>query len=498
MKSSTLTAARPRRNHHVAVVPVLLFLASTVAASTLGAQSRLADLRADQLTPLDHYVRAPDPHYEFEVVSRSEDERATTVVVRMVSQAWLSEEHVVDPIWWHWLTIVVPKTATSDAAMLYIGGGDNEDPQPSGGPGLLRLLATRSNTVVAELSMIPNQPLRFKDDDGGRSEDGIIAYGWDKFLRGGARDEDAEWLLRLPMTKAAVRAMDTVESVLEELRPVRRWVVAGGSKRGWTTWTTAAVDGRVVAIVPLVIDLLNVEESFDHHWRAYGFWAPAVGDYKTEGIMEWQGRPEYARLLEITEPFSYRDRLALPKLLINASGDEFFLPDSWRFYWDELIGEKHLRYVPNAGHSLADTDVPITVANFLASVAHGESRPTYQWTAGADRIEVVTPADAAPTRVSLWQAHNPSTRDFRVVRIKKTWTEQELDAVEPGRWVVDLVEPEQGWTAAFVELTYGEGADALKVTSGIRVVPDELPHTAYVPDASSLPAPAAAARATPP
>lgn len=477
------------------VMTVALLVA---AAPSVQAQDRLADLRADELTPLDHYVRAPDPHYEFEVVSRSEDDQATTLIVRMVSQAWLSEEHVVEPIWWHWLTIVVPKTASTDVAMLYIGGGDNEDEQPAGAQSLLRLIASRSNAVVAELSMIPNQPVRFVDDDGGRYEDGAIAYGWDKFLRGGARDEDAEWLLRLPMTKAAVRAMDTVEAVLADSRPVARWVVAGASKRGWTTWTTAAVDGRVVAIVPLVIDLLNVEASFDHHWRAYGFWAPAVGDYKTEGIMEWQGRPEYARLLEITEPFSYRDRLHLPKLLINASGDEFFLPDSWRFYWDELEGEKHLRYVPNAGHSLAGTDVPITVANFLASIVEGRDRPTYNWTVGADRIEVVTPQNATPSRVAAWSAHNPKTRDFRVPRIKRTWTEEELAPVESGRWVLELDPPTEGWSAAFVELTYGEGADALKVTSGIRVVPDELPHAAYVPDDSSLPTEAAAAQATPP
>ena len=44
---------------------------------------------------------------------------------------------------------------------------------------------------------------------------------------------------------------------------VDKFVVSGGSKRGWTTWTTAAVDRRVVAIMPAVIDLLNLEKSFD-------------------------------------------------------------------------------------------------------------------------------------------------------------------------------------------------------------------------------------------
>ena len=61
--------------------------------------------------------------------------------------------------------------------------------------------------------------------------------------------------------------------------PIRNFIVTGESKRGWTTWTTAAVDSRVVAIAPLVIDVLNLEVSMQHHWDAYGYWAPAVQDY---------------------------------------------------------------------------------------------------------------------------------------------------------------------------------------------------------------------------
>ena len=89
---------------------------------------------------------------------------------------------------------------------------------------------------------------------------------------------------------------------------VDKFVVCGGSKRGWTTWTTAIVDKRVIAIVPLVIDMLNIEPSFIHHYEAYGFWAPAVGDYTFMKLMDWSGTPEYKALMKIEEPFQYRDR----------------------------------------------------------------------------------------------------------------------------------------------------------------------------------------------
>src|SRR5205085_12018185 len=161
-----------------------------------------------------------------------------------------------------------------------------------------------------------------------RNEDDFIAYTWNKFLRAG----DDKWPARLPMTKSAVRAMDAVTAFASSAagggNKVSRFVVSGASKRGWTTWTAAAVDTRVVAIVPAVIDLLNVEPSFIHHFRAYGAYSDAVKDYVEQGIMDWIGTPRFRALMKIEEPYEYRDRLKMPKLLLNASGDQFFLPDS--------------------------------------------------------------------------------------------------------------------------------------------------------------------------
>ena len=41
---------------------------------------------------------------------------------------------------------------------------------------------------------------------------------------------------------------------------------------------------------------------------------------------------------------AYLDRLTMPKLLINSGGDEFFLPDDNHYFWNDLPGEKFLRY----------------------------------------------------------------------------------------------------------------------------------------------------------
>ena len=51
--------------------------------------------------------------------------------------------------------------------------------------------------------------------------------------------------------------------------------------------------------------------------------------------------------------------------MVNASGDQFFLPDSSQFYFDDLSGEKYLRYVPNASHSLEKTDALENLAGVL-------------------------------------------------------------------------------------------------------------------------------------
>jgi PhoPQ-activated pathogenicity-related protein len=427
-------------------------------------------------TALDRYVAAPDLAYEYRLINTVAGAGYSTYILEMTSQSWLTTNEVNRTLWKHWMTITKPDQVAHATGLLLIGGGgnDREAPQKADGTMIRAALATKS--VVAELKMVPNQPLIFAGDGQKRVEDSLIAYCWDKYLRTG----DERWPTRLPMTKSAVRAMDTVTAFCASREggevKVNSFVVSGGSKRGWTTWTTAAVDKRVIAIVPIVIDMLNIEPSFIHHWETYGFYAPAVGDYTARGIMDWQGTKEYRNLMKIEEPFEYRDRLTLPKFIINATGDQFFLPDSSQFYFDQLPGVKYLRYVPNADHSLKGTDAPETLVGCYQAMLTKTALPQFSWKTDPNGALRVVAQDK-PAAAKLWQANNPKARDFRVETLGPVWTSTEIKPQPDGSYLAEVSKPEKGWTAYLVELTYhrSELAVPLKFTTEVKVVPEVVP-----------------------
>lgn len=461
------------------------FLAFFLAATLFACQKKeekLATPEARSSTILKDYVHAPDSTFRYEIVHSVPGEKADFHVLKMYSQHWLTSDIVDKTEWWHWVSIVIPKDTPHETGMLWIGGGSTNSKMPEKPDPLILAASTQTNSLVAQIHNVPFQPITFANDTfGERYEDEIISYGWRKFLEGGAKDEDAYWLARLPMTKAAKLAMDAVTAVAKDKynKNLQSFVVGGASKRGWTTWTTAAVDDRVVAIVPVVIDLLNLVPSFEHHWQNYGFWAPAVGDYVREGVMDWVGTPEFDRMMEITEPYAFRKDYDMPKLLINAAGDEFFQPDSWKFYWDSLPGEKHVMYVPNFGHDVGDSDAISNLISFYGSILNKTSRPEYEWKIEGDKIHVKTNPAQKPISVKLWSAYNPLARDFRIDEFGPGWVAEEIALPENGEFEVAMKTPEEGFRAYFVELTFA-GESPLKVTTGIDVLPRNYPFEPFV------------------
>jgi PhoPQ-activated pathogenicity-related protein len=451
-------------------------VAAVICGLSSGISAWAGPARGSEQTALDRYVAAPDPTYHYELINTVAGDGYTADLLEMTSQQWRTVAEVDRPVWKHWLTIVRPQTVTTSTGLLIVSGGSNEKPPPKINP-LLTQLALATNSVVSEVRMVPNEPLVFNGNGQKLTEDAITAFSWEKFLTSG----DETWPLRLPMTKSVVRAMDTITSFCASPAggglAVDKFVLGGASKRGWTAWTTAAVDSRVAGIIPVVIDLLNLEPSFEHHYRSYGFWAPAIAEFERAGIMRWAGTPQFAALIHIEDPYAYRDRLTMPKFIVNAAGDQYFVPDSSQFYFAGLKGENYLRYLPNTDHSLKGeyVDAAESAVSFYQSILSNSPRPSFSWNF-ADDGSIRVNTESQPSAVRLWQAQNPNARDFRLATIGTAYTSSKLTDQGDGLYVGKVQEPKQGWTAYFVEMTFPtDGPYSYKFTTGVRVAPDRLP-----------------------
>jgi PhoPQ-activated pathogenicity-related protein len=451
---------------------VLLLLAVAIGQ---GRFLHAAEATLPERTALDDYVERQDDSFAWKVVKTNSSDDMQTFVLSMNSQTWRTKDEVDRTVWQHWITVAVPKKVKSKIGFMFIGGGRNGG-EPPEGPGRTTLeIARATQTVVAEIRMIPNQALVFHNDGQRRKEDDLICYTWVKFLETG----DATWPARNPMVKSVVRAMDAVTELMASdeggKRAVDQYVVAGGSKRGWTTWLVGAVDKRVVAIAPIVIDILNLEESMGHHFSAYGFFAPSITDYVEHELMQMTDHPRMQELFAMVDPYHYRHRLTMPKYILNGSGDQFFPPDMSRHYFDELRGEKYLRYVPNADHGLDGSDALESLVAFYSLVLAGKEGPEFSWERTAENVLRVKTVDK-PQKVTLWKATNPEARDFRLESLGPKYESQVLEDQGDGTYVAEVAEPEKGWTAFFVELTYDVGAPTpLKVTTNVGIVPDVFP-----------------------
>jgi PhoPQ-activated pathogenicity-related protein len=402
-------------------------------------------------------------------------------VLEMVSQTWLTSKEVDKPVWKHWLTVVVPDKVTHDKAFLFITGGDNTDAAPTKATDRFARMAVETNSVVAELDDVPNQPLRFTEDPKPRVEDEIIAYQQAKF----AKDRNPLDLVRLPMVKSGVQAMTAVQQYLAgeaggKLK-VDGFVVSGGSKRAWTTWLVGALDRRVIAIIPIVINVLDVDATTRHHWEAMGYFSPALKDYVENGLIpKLIGSPGLNAVNRIEDPLNYRDRpsMKMPKYIINAVGDQYFPPDNTKFSYHLLPQTKRLRMIPNSKHSTAGTDINESMTAFYDAVLNHRPIPDYSWTVRRSDGGIVVRSATKPLEVNLWQGNDPKARDFRVDTIgPKAFTATPLKRQADGTWVGKVAKPPAGWTAYFVELVYPSGGKyPFKFTTEVSVIPDTLPY----------------------
>ncbi|KAH3871996.1 hypothetical protein DPMN_035211 [Dreissena polymorpha] len=296
--------------------------------------------------------------------------------------------------------------------------------------------------------------------------------------------------------QAGVRAMDTIDDFTKKQHGfvTDRFLVAGASKRGWTTWLVGAVDKRVVAIAPIVMDLLNMQENMHHFYRSLGGWTFAFHDFYDVNFTANVDSPYVKDLTGIIDPLSYNERYAnMPKYITSTGGDEFFMVDDSKFYFDVLKGEKYLRMIPNAEHGLVghETSVMFGIRAFFLSVMNNKPLPKVDWilntTAIGGKISVTT--DVQPLSVECYHATtlDDTRKDFRLLRGTPgdptkpklhpvLWHKSYATPTSALSWEVEFLNPKVGWTAFFIQVTFAGLADSvLEFTTQTLIIPDTYP-----------------------
>lgn len=409
--------------------------------------------QADLLT----YVNKPDPSFSWKLRAKIDHHQGTIYDLELVSQAWQGMT------WKHQLQVYLPK-GVKPAATLFLW---NQGGRASFSSITMAMdFARKIQAPVAFLYHVPNQPLLKK------TEDALIAETFVRYLNTG----DDDWPLLFPMVKSLVRAMDALQEFARQEWNVRitHFVISGGSKRGWTTWLTGVVDGRVKAIAPMVIDILNFQAQLPHQRRSFGKYSANIADYTRRGLVPIPDTASAKHLWAMVDPWIHRAKLSMPKLIINGTNDPYWAVDSLNLYWDDLPGEKWVLYVPNAGHFLRQKHGDgrqdnVRARNALAAFAHyqihGKPMPRLQWRHhdNAGRLCLTVQCQPAPEAARLWLAQAP-IRDFRKTR----WIQQTAEITD--NIVHATIDPPTlGCCAFFAELDFTMDGLHYHLSTQIRV-----------------------------
>ena len=403
-------------------------------------------------TALSDYIHNGDESFEWTIIDSTQVADVTGYRLLLRSQTWRGIP------WMHEMVVVVPRRVKHGEALLHLTGG-SEDEQTGeikyhdwndGTIQSIGQIAHNCQAVTAVVWQVPRQPLF-----GGKVEDVLVSYTYHQFQQTG----DYTWPLLFPMTKTAIRAMDAVQQLVDSRRGkgrrVTHFVVNGVSKRGWTTWLTAASgDPRVKAIAPMVIDILNMPVNVAYQKVMYGKYSEEIKDYVNLGLTEEISSPQGRALVEMVDPYSYRRQLTLPKMLFMGTNDEFWTVDAVKNYIDSIPGTHMMTYVPNAGHSLGDRQAALlSLEAFFAQTVQGGRYTTCQSAITLNGktadLYVETTGKGRLLNVELWEATS-QTLDFRKSHFAPVMQMQTREKA----FHIDVTLPEYAYKAFFVMLTY--------------------------------------------
>lgn len=273
--------------------------------------------------------------------------------LELISQNWHGA------VWTHTVRLAAPaQSVAPDLCVLFVNGGAD-----------LERFARDTGVACASVGGI------YPACHGQPGGEGIAIHAFRQVLKTG----DPTWSISAATTKALARTMDA----LAEHGRFRRFILTGFSKMGLACWWAAVMDARVVGIIPIGADMLNLEAQQREHPQLFPQ-IRQIGAFPPPAVLD---------------PYAYRERLTAAKLVISGTNDDHYDVTSVGAYWDGLPEPKWRLHLANATHAL-EPKHPKTIAAsqaFIRAIAAGKSLPKL--------VTTPTVASEPPARTArLWTA----------------------------------------------------------------------------------------------
>ncbi len=253
----------------------------------------------------------------------------------------------------------------------------------------------------------------------------------------------------------------------------------GFSKRALAAWL-AATDPRVMGLVSIGYNNLNVEKQAPNQLREWGQYSPLLRAYTRGGLIEKVYSPPGQKLMATWDPYSFLNRINKPKYILDATNNGYWTLDAFDLYADKLKGPSNLLYVANAGHYMENA-IPSVFASAAAwcratlekkalpkiaiDAAKTIQNHTQETWTNPPRVRTGLPREAR--NVKVFFAYSAS-QDFRETQ----WQEVPAPDILVSLSVLHEaklppVPSDKPFAAAFVEAEFPGGALPLKLTSRV-------------------------------
>jgi len=338
-----------------------------------------------------------------------EEEKSRGVIINVTVVSFHSIDWMGNK-WYHRGVIFQPVGRKSEYAAIVFGGMGGEPESFLEEFGLKA--AAEAGIPVFIVTDVPFMP-----QFGIKDEEELLTFSLEKYFETG----DIRWPLPYPMAAAYMRAATLLNYLLNS-HPTK-FILSGGSKRGWASCIAAAADPRVVAIAPRSFAGFDLEALIDTHLEVYGELKGSLKSLYTSRLIEKINTSLWDDFVKYYDPINVMKRKDLRVMLLVGTNDALNPLSIEGTYQETYPGKLYVAYVPSASHTSLHSSIEAEIAwrMFLKHIVLGEPIPevtSIDTLSSNGKIDFSVKIDdngAAIDRIELWYAYS-KTKDFTQVK----------------------------------------------------------------------------------